>query len=117
MSSTQSVAGHPVAVPLSIPMAHGTEPAFAGNLLSRHGLASEAPSQVATVASGLLDPLTERELEVLHLLPTHLSSTEIAERLIVSANTIRTHIKNIYSKLGVHSRDEAVLRARDLGLL
>jgi LuxR family maltose regulon positive regulatory protein len=65
----------------------------------------------------LAESLSERELEVLHLLNTHLSSTEIAEQLYISANTVRYHIKNIYGKLGVHRRSDAVQRARELGLL
>ena len=65
----------------------------------------------------LLDPLSKRELEVLRLLTTDLSSTAIAQELYISTNTVRTHIKNIYSKLNVHSRDEAVERSAKLGLL
>ena len=65
----------------------------------------------------LTEPLSEREMDVLRLLNTHLSSTEIAEELFISANTARFHIKNIYSKLGVHRRSDAVRRARELGLL
>jgi LuxR family transcriptional regulator, maltose regulon positive regulatory protein len=64
-----------------------------------------------------VEPLSERELEVLHLLNSHLSVPEIAGELYVSANTARTHIKNIYGKLGVHRRSMAVQRARGLGLL
>jgi LuxR family maltose regulon positive regulatory protein len=65
----------------------------------------------------LPDPLSERELEVLRFLPTHLTSTEIAEALTLSVNTVRTHIKNVYGKLGVHSRGEAVARAKALEIL
>ena len=65
----------------------------------------------------LLDPLTDRERAVLGLLPTHLSSSEIAQRLVVAPSTVRSHIKRIYSKLGAHSRDQAVQIARDQGLL
>ncbi|MCP4541042.1 MAG: helix-turn-helix transcriptional regulator [Chloroflexi bacterium] len=65
----------------------------------------------------LLDPLTDRELDVLRLLSTDLSGPEIAEKLVVSANTIKTHIKRIYSKLDAHSRYEAIVRAKELGLL
>jgi LuxR family maltose regulon positive regulatory protein len=54
---------------------------------------------------------------VLRLLTTHLSSTEIAEELCISANTVRFHIKNIYGKLGVHRRSDAIDRAGELGLL
>lgn len=65
---------------------------------------------------GLLDPLSERELEVLHMLATDLSGPDIAKELIVSLNTMRTHTKRIYSKLGVNSRREAVRRAKELSL-
>ena len=65
----------------------------------------------------LVEPLSERELEVLRFLTTHLSSTEIAEELFISVNTVRSHIKNIYGKLDVHTRREAVARVQDLGLL
>jgi LuxR family maltose regulon positive regulatory protein len=74
-------------------------------------------AEKAEPPSALVEPLTEREMEVLELLNTHLSSTEIAERLYVSANTARFHIKNIYGKLGVHRRSDAVVRARELKLL
>jgi len=68
-------------------------------------------------SSWLVEPLSERELEVLRLLTTHLSSTEMAEELVLSVNTVRSHIKSIYSKLNVHSRADAVQRARELELL
>ena len=66
---------------------------------------------------GLVEPLSERELEVLRLLMTSLTSTEIAAELYISVSTVRTHIKNIYSKLSVHKRFEAVQVGRELGLL
>jgi LuxR family maltose regulon positive regulatory protein len=65
----------------------------------------------------LREPLSESELRVLRYLPTNLRAPEIAGELFVSLNTIRTHLRNVYSKLGVHSRAEAVKRARELGLL
>ena len=65
----------------------------------------------------LVEPLSERELEVLGHLNGPLSTPEISEQLMVSANTVRTHIKSIYSKLGVHGRSKAVQQARELGLL
>lgn len=68
-------------------------------------------------ALSMVEPLTDRELEVLRLLTTHLSSTEIAQQLVISVHTVRSHIKNIYGKLGVHSRADAVRRAKALGLL
>jgi LuxR family maltose regulon positive regulatory protein len=65
----------------------------------------------------LIEPLSERELEVLRLLATELSGPEIAQELMVSLNTMRTHTKNIYSKLNVNSRLAALSKARELGLL
>jgi len=63
------------------------------------------------------EPLSERELEVLRLLSTTLSSSEIADQLCIATSTVRSHTKTIYSKLGVHNRLEAVDQARDLGLI
>ena len=64
-----------------------------------------------------LEPLSEREREVLRLLETDLSGPEIARQLVVSLNTVRTHTKNIYAKLGVNNRRAAVSRAEELGQL
>ncbi|MGW5240147.1 LuxR C-terminal-related transcriptional regulator [Monashia sp. NPDC004114] len=63
------------------------------------------------------EELSERELEVLRLLATDLSGPEIARRLFVSVNTLRTHTKHIFTKLGVNTRRAAVRRAADLGLV
>jgi LuxR family maltose regulon positive regulatory protein len=65
----------------------------------------------------LLEPLSDSEIRVLRYLPTHLSAPEIANDLYVSPNTVKTHIHNLYAKLGTHRRAEAVARARALGLL
>ena len=65
----------------------------------------------------LLDPISDRELEVLHLIAAGLSNKEIAAKLFISLNTVKTHTKNINSKLGVGSRTRAVARAKELGLL
>jgi LuxR family maltose regulon positive regulatory protein len=65
----------------------------------------------------MVEPLSERELQVLRLLTTHLSSTDIAGELIISVNTVRSHIKHIYSKLNVHNRREAIIRAKELDLI
>lgn len=73
--------------------------------------------QVSLIDELYIEELSERELEVLHRLNSHLSVPEIADELFVTANTVRTHIKNIYGKLGVHRRSVAVGRAHDLGLL
>ena len=65
----------------------------------------------------MLEPLSERELEVLKLLRSELSGPEIAQQLIVSLNTLRTHTNNIFKKLGVNNRRAAVRRAEELDLL
>jgi len=64
----------------------------------------------------LIEPLSERELEVLRLLGTDLDGPDIARELSVSLNTMRTHTRNIYAKLGVNNRRAAVRRAAELGL-
>jgi ATP/maltotriose-dependent transcriptional regulator MalT len=71
----------------------------------------------AVPGSAIPEPLSEREMDVLKLLGTELSGPEIADRLSVSLNTLRTHTKNIYGKLGVNSRRAAVRRAEEAGLL
>jgi LuxR family maltose regulon positive regulatory protein len=63
------------------------------------------------------DELSPSELRVLRYLPTNLTRPEIARELYVSVSTVSTHIRNIYSKLGAHSRSSAVTRARELRLL
>lgn len=64
-----------------------------------------------------VEPLTQRELEILHLLNSHLPAPEIANLLALSVNTVRTHIKNVYAKLGVHNRTTAIDVSRRLKLL
>ncbi|GGE90652.1 LuxR C-terminal-related transcriptional regulator [Mycetocola zhadangensis] len=66
---------------------------------------------------GLSEPLTERELEVLAFLPTRYTNLELARRFFVSVNTIKTHMAHIYRKLDATTRDNAIERARELGLL
>jgi LuxR family maltose regulon positive regulatory protein len=68
-------------------------------------------------AQPLVDPLSEREFDVLRLLASDLDGPDIARHLVVSLNTVRTHTKHIYAKLGVSNRRSAVSRAHQLGLL
>jgi LuxR family maltose regulon positive regulatory protein len=74
-------------------------------------------SDLKPQASDLVEPLSERELDVLRLLGTDLSGPDIARELMVSLNTLRTHTKNIYDKLGVNNRRAAIHRAEELKLL
>ena len=71
----------------------------------------------ATNSEVLPDPLSEREIEVLRLVTVGMSNREIAEKLIISAGTAKTHIHNLCGKLGAHNRTEAAMRARELGLV
>jgi LuxR family transcriptional regulator, maltose regulon positive regulatory protein len=78
---------------------------------------SDVPAPRATTGEALAEPLSDREVEVLRLLATELSGPEIARQLYVSLNTLRTHTKRIFTKLGVRNRAAAVRRGRQLGLL
>jgi LuxR family maltose regulon positive regulatory protein len=90
---------------------------YAGKLLAAFAQPAAAPnSAIIHHKSGLTEPLSERELEVLRLLRSELSGPEIARQLTVSLNTLRTHTKNIFNKLGVSNRRAAVRRAGDLDL-
>jgi LuxR family maltose regulon positive regulatory protein len=71
---------------------------------------------VTNLKSKMIEPLSEREMEVLRLLRSELSGPEIAQQLVVSLNTLRTHTKNIFNKLGVNNRRAAVHRAEELDL-
>lgn len=89
------------------------ESAFVRRLMS----ASLAPSAPRQSTDGLVDPLSERELDVLRLLATDLDGPAIARHLFVSLNTMRTHTRSIYTKLAVTNRRTAVRKARELNLL
>ncbi len=65
----------------------------------------------------MVEPLSERELIVLQLVAEGLSNQEIADRLVVTVNTVKTHIGNIFGKLDVKSRTQAIARARELRLM
>jgi LuxR family maltose regulon positive regulatory protein len=71
----------------------------------------------AVEATRIAEPLTAAEHKVLELLPTHLTEAQVAGQLFVTRNTVKTHVKSVYRKLGVASRAEAVRRARETGLL
>jgi LuxR family transcriptional regulator, maltose regulon positive regulatory protein len=94
-------------------------PKYVGELLDALGATTAAPTKVHVrgPAELLLDPITERELEVLELLDSDLSNREIAAKLFVSLATIKSHTKHLYRKLGVRARHQAVARGKELGLL
>jgi LuxR family transcriptional regulator, maltose regulon positive regulatory protein len=92
--------------------------ARADELGPHQGLALELVDRARTSpAPAYVEPLTERETSVLCHLPTLMSNHEIADVMHVSVNTVKTHLKSLYRKLGVTSRREAVLRGRSLELL
>lgn len=90
-------------------------PVFVGKVLAAFDQVQH--SLPGTAAQSLIDPLTDRELDVLELIAEGLSRQEIADELIVSLNTVKTHARNVYQKLGVNSQTQAVSKARRLGLL
>ncbi len=95
--------------------AFGQLPSVAGQSATHLPHPHKGASQ--STLGNLVEPLTERELEILRLLPTELSARAMAEQLVVSVNTIKTQIKSIYAKLNAHSREEALEKARDLKLI
>jgi LuxR family maltose regulon positive regulatory protein len=110
--------GPPMAELLRQAVARGIAVDYAGRLLAAlEKETTEVQRMVEPYPPTLVEPLSERELEVLRLWTTHLSSTEIAEELFISAHTVRSHIKSIYGKLSVHSRKDAIQRAQELRLL
>lgn len=90
---------------------------YADKLLAAFAQPMAAPKSAITQhKSDLIEPLSERELEVFKLLRSELSGPEIAQQLIVSLNTLRTHTKHIFNKLGVNNRRAAIRRAEELDL-
>jgi LuxR family maltose regulon positive regulatory protein len=105
--------GLPMAVLQEAAVERGISPSYVRRLLSPFGDTEDR----APAKQNLIERLSERELDVLRLLATDLDGPDIARQLVVSLNTIRTHTKNIYAKLGVNNRRTAVRRAEELDLL
>jgi LuxR family maltose regulon positive regulatory protein len=103
--------------PLVADYVHTLLDAFRQERTAQGSLSSEMSSLEPLLDTGLVDPLTDRELEVLQLLGEGLSNKDIAGRLIVAPSTVKQHLKNLYGKLDVHSRTQAVARGRELSLL
>ena len=106
--------GVPMAALLRAAAEQGGATDYVRGLLAAYGDIETARS---TGTASLIEPLSGRELDVLRLLRTDLGGPDIARELVVSLNTVRTHTKNIYAKLGVNSRRAAVRRAEELDLL
>ncbi len=91
--------------------------AFEGETKDKRPTTEAPPLSFAARPSSLIEPLSDREVEVLHLLSDGQTNQEIARTLCVSINTVKTHLKNVYGKLGVSSRRQATAKAKELGLL
>lgn len=105
--------GPPMASLLAATAKRGIAPDYARRLLAAFGLAEDS----TPARQDAIEPLSERELDVLRLLGSDLDGPAIARELMVSLNTMRTHTKSIFGKLGVHDRRAAVRRAEELALL
>jgi LuxR family maltose regulon positive regulatory protein len=97
-------------------------PNYTAKLLSafeaeRKGMGEETPPSASPASSSLIEPLSQRELDILRLFKTELSGPEIAQELVIALSTVRTHTKSIYGKLNVNSRRAAVRRAEELHLI
>ena len=114
--------GQPMAQLLAEVAARGTMPDYTAQLLAAFAV-DEAPPAAGAVrpssspAQPLIEPLSERELEVLQLIAEGLSNQEIGERLFLALDTVKGHNRHIFDKLEVQRRTEAVARARELGLI
>jgi LuxR family maltose regulon positive regulatory protein len=117
--------GEPMRALLKRAASRGMAPAYVARLLAAYDWPSEVWAQHPAahlaprtpVDQPLVEPLSAREMEVLHLLAKGRSNKEIAQTLYISLPTVKSHTRSIYGKLGVHSRKEAVARARGLGIL
>jgi LuxR family maltose regulon positive regulatory protein len=111
--------GEPMAALLAEAGRRGVAPAYVARLLAAFPRPEPAPAAAprGSPRGALAEPLSERERAVLRLLVAGLAGPAIARELSVGHSTVRTHLKSIYGKLAVHSRDQAIARARELRLV
>jgi LuxR family maltose regulon positive regulatory protein len=112
--------GPPMARLLSEAAARGIAPQYTQRVLAAFppvGASQLPPGRADVPHAALVETLSEREIEVLQHIAEGLSNQEIASRLYLSLHTVKVHSRNIYGKLGVHNRTQAVARARALNML
>jgi LuxR family maltose regulon positive regulatory protein len=118
-------AGPPMAALLYEALAHGVMPDFVSQLLQLFPTvpitAAKSPDTFPTIDPGpdentLIEPLSERELEVLQLMAGGATNEDIAEKLVIATTTAKKHVSNILHKLSAENRTQAVARGRSLGL-
>ncbi|MAU01221.1 MAG: helix-turn-helix transcriptional regulator [Anaerolineaceae bacterium] len=110
--------GAPMAELLGQTAVQGIMPGYTGKLLEAFKNEQNRSDSVSPpFPQSLIEPLSQRELDILRLFQTELSGPEIADELVIALSTVRTHTKGIYSKLNVNSRRAAVKRAIELGLI
>lgn len=109
--------GPPMARLLNEAVSRGIAPDYTRRLLASFSPVGPAPTHASVSQTENIEPLSERELEVLQHIAEGLTNQEIADRLFLSLYTIKAHARNIYGKLGVGNRTQAVARARELQML
>jgi LuxR family maltose regulon positive regulatory protein len=115
--------GPPMAALLRLAMERGILPAYTSTLLEAFNVPGSSQETIVRLTPSsisnqeLLEPLSERELEVLRLIADGCSNSDIARTLFLSIGTVKTHLKHIYGKLEAHTRTQAIARARMLHLL
>ena len=109
-------AGEPMRSLLQQAATLGLSPRYTARVLAAFGPAGGTGTHLPA-AQPLVEPLSDRELDVLRLLAEDLPNREIGRRLFISLPTVKSHTRNIYGKLGVHNREEAVAQAQALGIL
>jgi LuxR family maltose regulon positive regulatory protein len=109
--------GQPMARLLYQATAREIAPDYAGRLLAAFPALEPMPTTPSGPSPALIEPLSEREREVLQLIAKGLSNREVAQKLFLSVSTVKMHTYHIYGKLDVHSRTQAVAKARAWGIL
>jgi LuxR family maltose regulon positive regulatory protein len=105
-STAETISGIVAAFPTGRPVANNS-----------HAREAQPPRPTATASPDMIERLTPRELEILRLLQEPMTAKEIARRLYIAPPTVEYHIANLYAKLGVNRRRDALARASDLGIL